>query len=107
MSGKSLFVMDETENCVDCQFCYEHDEGIEACCIITRYPDNDGTYREMEKDYCQIKPNWCPLKPMPEKRKGTDYLGAIFQNPAFDYGWNACIDEILGGHDGKTNTDET
>ena len=105
MSGKSLFVMDETENCVDCQFCYEHDEGIEACCIITRYPDNDGTYREMEKDYCQIKPNWCPLKPVPEKKK-VDLIKPPFvigQNT----GWNACIDEIMGGHDGKTNTDET
>lgn len=104
MSGKSLFVMDETENCVDCQFCYEHDEGIEACCIITRYPDNDGTYREMEKDYCQIKPNWCPLKPVPEKKK-VDLIKPPFvvgQNT----GWNACIDEIFGGHNGKTNTDE-
>ena len=104
MSGKSLFVMDETENCVDCQFCYEHDEGIEACCIITRYPDNDGTYREMEKDYCQIKPNWCPLNPVPEKKK-VDLIKPPFvigQNT----GWNACIDEIMGGYNGKTNTDE-
>ena len=105
MSGKSLFMMDTPENCVDCQFCYEHDEGIEAWCIIAREPYNDDSYREMEKDYCQCKPYWCPLKPVPEKEK------VDLKNPPFvagqNAGWNACIDEILGGHDGKTNTDET
>ena len=99
MSNKAIFVMDMPESCVDCQFCYEYHEGIEACCTFTREPSNDDMYRIIKEDYCQDKPDWCPLKPVPGKRKGTDYLDSIFQHPAFDYGWNACIDEIMGGNE--------
>lgn len=37
-------------------------------------------------------PDWCPLKPVPEKKKIDEYF-----YPNFDYAWNACIDEILKG----------
>ena len=43
-------------------------------------------------------PDWCPLKPLPEKfdnekdRKLGDF------EPLFKIGWNACIDEITGGN---------
>lgn len=41
------------------------------------------------------KPNWCPLKPVPEYREIVnnydDKLNGI------DEGWNDCLDEILGG----------
>ena len=30
--SKSVLVIDTPENCLDCQFCYELDEGVEACC---------------------------------------------------------------------------
>lgn len=39
-------------------------------------------------------PDWCPLKPLPEKMTGvasTDHWNSI------KAGWNACIDEIAGG----------
>ena len=110
MSGKSLFMMDTPENCVDCQFCYEHDEGIEAWCIIARDPYNEDSYREMEEDYCQCKPYWCPLKPIPEKKEEMGMPRTPSMNDikriGFQKGWNACIDEILGESNGKTNTDE-
>lgn len=96
MSGKSLFMMDTPENCVDCQFCYEHDEGIEACCTVTREPSNDDMYRIIKEDYCQDKPDWCPLKPMPEK-KNCDVFSFGTQIGAWREGWNACIDAITGG----------
>lgn len=49
------------------------------------------------------KPDWCPLKPLPEKRntiKLQDFGNSqilwtdkdIYQNE----GWNACLDEITG-----------
>ena len=41
-----------------------------------------------------IRPDWCPLKPLPEKMTGvaiTDHWNSIKE------GWNACIDEITGG----------
>lgn len=39
------------------------------------------------------KPDWCPLKPMPEKIS-TRYNPA--RNPYTTEGYNACIDKILG-----------
>lgn len=47
-----------------------------------RVPNND------------VIPNWCPLKPLPEKMTGvaiTDHWNSI------KAGWNQCIDEITGG----------
>ncbi len=38
-----------------------------------------------------IRPDWCPLKEVPEKANHPDYC----DNGRFDKGWNACIDEIL------------
>lgn len=40
-----------------------------------------------------IRPDWCPLKPLPEKMTGvaqTDRWNSIKE------GWNECIDEITG-----------
>ena len=89
---KAVLVMDIPESCVDCQFCYEYHEGIEACCTVTREPSNDDMYRIIKEDYCQDKPDWCPLKPMSEKTiLAPDMLNS------FEEGWNACIDAITGG----------
>ena len=44
-----------------------------------------------------IVQEWCPLKPIPEKRncgEKTSEAGKIFE--AWCWGWDACIDEILG-----------
>lgn len=96
MSDKVLLVIDTPESCLDCQFCYEYDEGIEACCTISREPDNNDSYREIKEDYCQCKPDWCLLKPVPRKK---NYKSLSDGNPvkAWGNGWNACIDDILEG----------
>lgn len=96
MSEKALFVMDMPESCVDCQFCYEYHEGIEACCTFTREPSNDDMYRIIKEDYCQDKPDWCPLRPMQEKK--PEYL-SINSEKGYCEGWNACIDAITGGNE--------
>lgn len=102
MSDKALFVMDMPESCMDCQFCYEYHEGIEACCTVTREPSNDDMYRIIKEDYCQGKPDWCPLKPMPEKKN----FWSEEHGGKFSEGWNACIDAITGEENGKTDTNE-
>lgn len=94
--SKAVFVMDMPESCLDCQFCIELDEGIEAACSLVVDPYDDCSFREIDEDYCQEKPYWCPLKPMPDKR--------YVQNITLDYdgcyarwyasGWNDCVDEI-------------
>ena len=94
---KSVLVIDIPENCLDCQFCYELDEGVEACCSIS---DDDEDARLMKKidcehGYCQGKPDWCPLMDLPEKDNG-DYPTNTF-DAGFVEGWNQCIDEVAGG----------
>lgn len=93
---KSVLVMNTPENCLDCRFCYELDEGVEACCSIS---DDDKDTSLMNKidceyGYCQGKPDWCPLMDLPEKDNG-DYPSNT-SDAGFAEGWNQCIDEIAG-----------
>lgn len=77
--SKSVLVIDTPENCGKCKFI----SGF-WCRAMNgrRVPNND------------VIPDWCPLKPLPEKMTGvasTDHWNSI------KAGWNACIDEIAGG----------
>ena len=90
--SKSVLVIDTPENCLDCQFCFELDEGVEACCSIS---DDDKDTSLMKKidceyGYCQGKPDWCPLKELPNKKN----WGEIFNGNV--KGWNDCLKEIIG-----------
>lgn len=76
--SKSVLVIDTPENCGKCKFINEF-----WCRAMggRRVPNND------------VIPNWCPLKPLPEKMiiprgsRNTDVL---------DYacGYNTCINDI-------------
>ena len=96
--SKSVLVIDTPENCYDCQFCYELDEGVEAYCSIMNDDEDKSLMKEIdcEYGYCQGKPVWCPLKPLPEKNTTendmTDYQCGMAD------GRNQCIDEITGGN---------
>lgn len=89
--SKSILILDTPKTCLDCRFCRELHEGIEACCELSDEPEDKTLCRMIDADYCQEKPDWCPLKDVPSKiEKATgdmDYYKAI--------GFNACIDEIL------------
>jgi hypothetical protein len=94
---KSVLVMNAPENCLDCRFCCELDEGAEACCSISD-DDKDASLMkkiDCEDGHCQGKPDWCPLMDLPEKDNG-DYP-ANTSDAGFAEGWNQCIDEITGG----------
>ena len=67
--SKAVLVMDMPEKCLDCPFCFEIDEGVDACWMITIDSYDNDLCRNIEEDYCQCKPDWCPLKPMPEKKE--------------------------------------
>ena len=90
--SKSVLLIDTPENCLDCQFYYELDEGVEAYCSIS---DDDKDTSLMKKidceyGYCQGKPDWCPLKELPNKKN----WGEIFNGNV--KGWNDCLKEIIG-----------
>ena len=89
---KSVLVINTPENCLDCQFCYELDEGVEACCSISDDDKDTSLMKKIdcEHGYCQGKPDWCPLKELPNKKN----WGEIFNGNV--KGWNDCLKEIIG-----------
>ena len=94
--SKSVFVIDTPETCCDCRFCYELNEGIEAFCYATNSDTNKTLIKEIDcKDgYCNGKPDWCPLRPLPEKIEVGDVDNIHNFNRAV--GWNTCLDEVTG-----------
>ena len=45
-----------------------------------------------------VRQSWCPLKPMPQKKKDYEELISHVDD-YYEKGWNDCIDEILGGEE--------
>ena len=82
--SKSVLVLDTPKNCNSCVLCCGR---LYPFCKMN-------VFRDIEDS--DTVPDWCPLKPLPEKvddekeRKLGDF------EPLFKIGWNACIDEITG-----------
>ena len=84
--AKAVLITDMPETCKDCSCKYPSykDYSLYDCAITGKtIPIDGGRYGE--------KPNWCPLRELPEKANHPDYC----DNGRFDKGWNACLDEIL------------
>lgn len=89
---KGYIEVDIPESCKDCQFSDTYDLPICVWCNITRKAHNgDGT----------DKPDWCPIKEMPDELKGNKLNTEL---EAFMRGWNEMIDEMFGGEDADTKT---
>lgn len=81
--SKSVLVIETPENCGKCKFISEF-----WCRAMDgrRVPNND------------VIPNWCPLKPLPEKKEYIIPIDNVEANKdIIAVGWNACINEITGG----------
>ena len=97
--SKSVLVIDTPENCYDCPFGTEYCGNLEYAgyCELADCLDCDVILTTEEHYDCESKsrPDWCPLKPLPEK--------STIENDMTDYqcgmidGRNQCIDEITGG----------
>jgi len=59
---KGYIEADIVDSCLDCKFCRELHEGLEACCEMTDEPEDDNLYRMIDVHYCMGKPEWCPIK---------------------------------------------
>ena len=94
---KAIAIIDMPTTCAECFF----------CCTIQEISFGNGLYKKvgkcsLAKDiedpwrdiYWQVthKEDWCPLKPIPEKKT---YIGGLYDDGYAD-GYNDCIDEILG-----------
>ena len=72
---KAILVMDMPENCFKCKL-----QDWANCRIVKGCHTGD------------TRPDWCPLKPAPEKRQTTNDFWEMCANIIR----NTCIDEILG-----------
>ena len=53
---------------------------------------------DCEYGYCQGKPDWCPLKTLPEKKEYVDPTSsAKAKKNIIAVGWNTCINMIVKG----------
>lgn len=72
--------------CQKCTLCYETEDDEYLCCAVGKLlPDG-------------AKPDWCPLRELPEKREinhNKNHYISNFWTDAKSVGWNACLDEIL------------
>lgn len=84
--SKSVLVIDTPENCYSC-YLRKLIRNWSYCAVKSERIKN-----------AMVKPNWCPLKPLPEKKEYIVPIDNIeSQKDIIAVGWNACIDEITGG----------
>lgn len=85
MSEKSVLIINTPSDCKECDchlwlVCVPKDEDIE--------PDENGRYSI---------PDWCPLRPLPERKDEGSVLKPLpFEVYMYRYGFNECLDEIVG-----------
>lgn len=96
--SKSMLVIDTPKCCEECplELDVAGKVGANICRGCEKYSFNPDSKK---------KPDWCPLKEVPEKKlyNGVDGItGATLEgridkavHEATALGWNACIDEIL------------
>lgn len=85
--AKGIIVLDEVpEKCNKCRFWFaKATVPVEYRCMGLQI---EITENELTKE----KPDWCPIKPTPERADHEDYC----DNGRYDKGWNNCLNEVLG-----------
>lgn len=80
---KAVLVMDMPEQvCQKCTLCYETEDDEYLCCAVGKLvPDG-------------AKPNWCPLRELPEKMPDLEHGYENVEKSIIRTGWNACLDTI-------------
>lgn len=76
--SKAILVMDMPESCLNCPL------SDWANCRFTKKCHTRNN-----------RPDYCPLKPMPEY--DSPAINPTVENTYYAQGWNDCIDEILKG----------
>ena len=83
--SKSVLVINTPENCYSCCLRHEPIRNLPFCAVKLKGIKDSS-----------VKPDWCPLKPLPEKST-IEYDMTDYQCGLVD-GRNQCIDEITGGN---------
>ena len=86
---KAVLLMDVPEKCIDCNLCVLDMDGSISCYYNKReICSNVGENNS--------RPNWCPLRPLPDRKEITETYKWEDRLPSFKCGWNWCLDEITG-----------
>ena len=86
---KAVLLMDVPETCLDCNLCVLDTDGSISCYYNKReICSNVGENNS--------RPNWCLLRPLPDRKEITETYKWEDRLPSFKCGWNWCLDEITG-----------
>lgn len=90
---KSILVIDTPDNCSECPICASWQDSSfairEYWCPVSGNKDVDPSN----------KPDKCPLTPLPTKYDMEDVVFDRDYDGEYEYGYNACINEILWGNE--------
>lgn len=89
--SKAILIMEMPNNCNECSMSYDVKQDLKAniCRAGGQCSFNDNS---------EIKPDWCPLRELPDKKEVCGkYPQPDGITPSYKIGYNACLDEILGG----------
>lgn len=82
--AKAVLVMDMPHDCLMCKF-LDLDERCHAVDVENPW----------STDPEKAKPDWCPLRELPEKKTGNSYMNS--KEKGIVEGWNAFLDAIEEG----------
>lgn len=82
--AKAVLVMDMPHDCPMCKF-FDLDERCHAVDVENPW----------STDPEKAKPDWCPLRELPEKIPELKHGYESVEKSILRKGWNACLDEIL------------
>ena len=86
---KAVLLMNVPEKCLDCNLCVLDMDGSISCYYNKReICSNVGENNS--------RPEWCPLRPLPDRKEITETYKWKDRLPSFKCGWNWCLDEITG-----------
>lgn len=74
----SILIVNTPKNCYECPC---SNEGCYLCQI---------SRRQLEDDFQDRRPSWCPLKSLPQKIEGKREKFM----PTYSLGWNDCLDAV-------------
>ena len=86
--SKAILIINRPESCAECEIRF--DDIYSNWCSYDN-PEPNGVWIYVVEG---TKPDWCPLRPLPEKIEG--YNSIKHQWGEYEDGWNHCIDVILG-----------
>lgn len=86
---KAVLLMNVPEKCLDCNLCVLDMDGSISCYYNKReICSNVGENNS--------RPEWCPLRPLPDRKEITETYKWEDRLPSFKCGWNWCLDKITG-----------